>query len=605
MLMSAHLINNGILLLSLNLVASTIDGNSCYFKSLGTYLGFILTYISALVLAVFNFAAVFYPHVFYKREMLTPAGFAILASWIVGLLVSVLAVGFDTPTQTKCYFITTMPRYGILTLSLTCLLCTVIIVVLNVRMFLYFRTFRIHSYIPPNKYTNQLKRDSTQAFKDSIAKRDKSKTRQNPLTLASEILPYDDNDFVLTHFNDLRVISKQREHNRRSSETATNGSLSTGSNGGKPLDIFAVKVDFQAEGCLPGSTSCQISTGAQSSQTRSGLLDSPSQLTEIPKISPAISTDYLEPSCQHQHQHNAPSWMSNISSCLPLRPYKMKQIKEKDAEQLSEGSPQIKRKMQPFTKNKRIPSSTSLDASCSLQIHNKVHPLIKPMKEIDTLSSPHSHGTIQPDGENESAISLQHHNIAQSMTHTESPCPQQRYKNAKTLRKNENFGSLQRKDTFHPVSTDMSHYLTRNHSRSHSSARDESSRSTQLNSTVQRSRKTTRDASSRSTQLNSTVQRSRKTTRDKTIMMTLVMLTFYTCCMNLSFTISLLWAASLNSYEAKLELIESQCGKISIILILLHAVLNPYFYMFRLVTFNDIKTVLEQALTRRPVCCKV
>ncbi|RUS74943.1 hypothetical protein EGW08_017298 [Elysia chlorotica] len=111
--------------------------------------------MSAVVLCSFNFAAVFYPHVFYRREMLVPAAVATVASWVVGVSVTVLAVNPDFPADIACTPIPLMPRYGVMTLASTCLLCTIIVVAINIKLVLYFRKFRIHSSLAPNQTTNR------------------------------------------------------------------------------------------------------------------------------------------------------------------------------------------------------------------------------------------------------------------------------------------------------------------------------------------------------------------------------------------------------------------------------------------------------------------
>ena len=142
-LMGSHLFNTAILLLSFVLITSRSTRISCYLISLLLFLGSVLTYMSTVILSVFNFAAVFYPHVFYRREMLGPAGLAILGSWIVGISVSVPAVGSEFPAGRACTPVPLMSRYGVATLTSTCLLCTIIVVAINMKLVHYFRKSRI------------------------------------------------------------------------------------------------------------------------------------------------------------------------------------------------------------------------------------------------------------------------------------------------------------------------------------------------------------------------------------------------------------------------------------------------------------------------------
>ncbi|GFR94035.1 hypothetical protein ElyMa_000908600 [Elysia marginata] len=296
--------------------------------SLGSTLGFILTYISALVLAVFNFAAVFYPHVFYKREMLRPAGAAILASWIVGLLVSVLAVGFDTPTQTKCHPVPLMPRYGILTLVLTCLLCTVFIVVLNVRMVMYFRTFRIHSCIPLNESTNQPLQRLGSDVKDPTPIKAEPQDRRRPLTQALRSCDQEQVNVVLTNVKNLRATPEQSQPNSWSSEAESDSTSFSQTNLRETaMDVFVAEVDLQAEGSPPDVACQTLSSDTHSIKTSTEFLDNLSVMTESPKPPTALDIDYNRPSDQHRNM--VPPLMRKTGPRIPQGSNWMNQSNDK------------------------------------------------------------------------------------------------------------------------------------------------------------------------------------------------------------------------------------------------------------------------------------
>ncbi|GFS07020.1 hypothetical protein ElyMa_001239400 [Elysia marginata] len=502
-----------------------MDGISCYFISLTGNLGFILTYTSALVLTVFNFAAVVYPHVFYKRDMLIPAGFATLASWIIGVLVAVLAVGFDIPTVAKCTPVSLMPRYGILTLVVTCLLCTFIVVVLNVKLVRYFRMFRIHPDLSRGKNITEPQRGTSSHLNDPEDPRNDSKSKQGSLRLT----PKTNDQENSTALTSCRNQTATREPNRasRCSNEAVSDEKSTENCRRETMDIFVVNVKCQATRPLSDSA-CNAFLRINGPSTSSDSDDKPLPSTGSQKSPKRMKID--------NHCTVRSHIEVNESPCLP----------------------EIQHTAQPFRKNESPCLQQNLD-------------LTTPFMNEESLFLPRNYDR------------------AQRLIKNESPCLPEDHGTAQLSNKNENIRTSEPQDSFQSQQENVTNGSIENQVPVRPMSADSYACLPQPEDTAQKP-------------ANPAQQRPTKSVRDKTIMMTLVILTFYTCFMNLFFTLYLLWSATLNTFEAKTELVKSLKGKIAVMLIVLNAALNPYFYLFRLINLNDIKRVMERVKTRCALC---
>ena len=734
-LMGLHLITNFLLLLSFNLLSSETQRLSCYVLSLFSFLGFVLSYSSAVVLSIFNCAAVFYPHVFYNREMLVPAGLATLASWTVGLAVSVLAVGFKSyniPTGTDCTPIPLMPRYGVVTLASVCLLCTCVVVGINMKLVQYFRKSRFHS----NASVNQ-KASPPQLANDAAAKDRKNfETGSRPKTISVQIRKKswtpcrcdNENEAVLKESRrpgmarmngDVRqdmsvkarrggslgvhVIDVEPQTVAPASPLVYNTSKDfwskthdkSNSSCSRDIQPIVVDVDEPAVWVNKDIESSRFSQNIQGTeQTKEKKNDSfvQSQINRPPRdrfencFSPQ-SQDNVQTSkscrCFPAPQENREElYLSEVtynklspilfvnhvasfcsgSNAIPLgfadecKP----EVPSKLGRNHGRFSPQGKPEKQPLNKNKSCSSSQikttenlikENKGSCPSHSRTSLQPLGKlgssshsqgqatwqPLGKLGSCSHSQGQATWQPLGKLGSSSHSQGQTTLRPLGKLGSSSHSQGQATWQPLGKLGSSSHLQSQATWQPLGKlgSSSHSqgqttlrpLAKLGSSSHSQSQATwqplgklgSSSPSQGQATWQPLGKLGsssppqgqtaleplgkpgnssppqgqtaleplgKPGSSSPPQRQATLQPKR---RNKTILVTLVILTLWTCCMNLPLTLYLFMSGSLDTTQAKREFLQSLIGSIAIFLIVIQSVLNPYLYLFRLIGMKDMK----------------
>ncbi|RUS80942.1 hypothetical protein EGW08_011293 [Elysia chlorotica] len=499
---------------------------SCYLISLMTFLGFALSHMSAVVLSSFNFAAVFYPYLFYNRDMLLPAGLATLASYIVGLIVSVLAVGFelvDIPYGTKCTPVPLMPRYGVITLATTCLICTFIVVLINSKVMKYFRKSRINSHPHIHSNTSSLPVEVGSVTNVTSSSRLISSLRFFNCRLGQRnSLTYDTNDqgrkAVLKYFPCLKTEPGNYTNNSTSSPVIG-------------LEIKQVCIDSQdayalaleppyasddktTEYCPGGLRDTSLGSGSQDipSNTRASYTQASSENTcsntngvwNFPKNVPTVKALYENHELSTQGHNEKEPMNITESSVSPRKLDKLEPTRTYGSCFSESATLEIKTttsSVDPHT----IGSSLALDQPEDIpdkpegHHHGETGPQVKPNREIATQ---------------EEAVSASKSQIMVQLMDKEPA-----------------FCSSKIHASVHPRR------------------------------------------------------------RNKTILVTLVLLTLWACCLNFPLTLYLLRSGSLETLEAKHEFLRSPMGSVSILLMGIQATLSPYVYLFRLISINDIKTM--------------
>ena len=162
----------------------------------------LVSYLLTVVLALNNYVAVFYP--LRCNEFLSLRKCLIYAAscWLGGLLISLTCTDVHIPTRSICYLVSNMPRYGLITVSSVCLLCSCCVIIANVRTFMDIRRRSLqsaHTTRTPGQGTNPPSNSGVNTGSSRCHSTNKCPTRTNsvvPLELPVSPLPNDSRDRI-------------------------------------------------------------------------------------------------------------------------------------------------------------------------------------------------------------------------------------------------------------------------------------------------------------------------------------------------------------------------------------------------------------------------
>ena len=99
----------------------------------------LVSYFCTAAIALYNHIAVFHP--FRCKEIFTLRRSIVAAAscWLGGLLLSLACLDVHIPAEPTCFAASNMPRYGLVTVSSVCLICSCFIIVANVRVLFNIR----------------------------------------------------------------------------------------------------------------------------------------------------------------------------------------------------------------------------------------------------------------------------------------------------------------------------------------------------------------------------------------------------------------------------------------------------------------------------------
>ncbi|GFS05586.1 hypothetical protein ElyMa_004685400 [Elysia marginata] len=454
-LMGFHLTNNGILLLSVIWIGSKSAVISCYFKALAMALGFFLTYTSAVVLSIFNFAAVFYPHTFYKREMLMPACLATLASWVVGVLVSVFAVGFNILSVSACTPIPLMPRYGVMTLAIICLVCSLLVAAMNIKLVQYFRKVRVQPSAAPSRDERPQCQQSSMindpGSLNHVTLQMLSGGRGHAKALKTDCIELQ-NTSVMTNVWSKTTRSESGQHKRQNRETKLDDQTGIKKPVERASDLFIVNMDEKAMAILPPSASKTITL---SKSTAEDFLSCDSDDTKVFSRTSFYDTDYdtdffipqidgkeqksrkNESCCSSQNQNTVQLTRTNDTGCHPInkdlvqRPRKIKRrcsTENKNTQQqprksyislTSQTHIEVLRETEiDFFPQKQdtVQQFRDTDRGCFSQGQDKIQQL----RKTDSVVCPRNQETIQQMRETDSGLYPRYLETNQQMRETDS-----------------------------------------------------------------------------------------------------------------------------------------------------------------------------------------
>ncbi|KAK3760352.1 hypothetical protein RRG08_063876 [Elysia crispata] len=597
--------------------------------------------------------------------MLVPAGLATLASWTVGLAVSVLAVGFKSyniPTGTGCTPIPLMPRYGVVTLATSCLVCTLLVVAINMKLVQYFRKVFVVSITFGSKNISQPQRTIRSASNDKRSLRSDCRQKLSVLYRCNQqrcvvlnkfrserIGPGDDEKSGLSR--DVNLI--QETHQRQSSL--------------RNQDVFTVKIEhqqtFPPTASLP-RTSQYVSCKTHYPSHPSDSHDINFSAADVYKLafrankdrdngctSPQIQgrgktndkkyhgspqsqimTRRLYPTekcLSPQSQDKVKPCLNNMSCCSLQTQEKLRSAEIKEIRSFDSTPPALEASAQETQEPVFMFASHALASGVRPQ---RGPVAIRAEEETRGRSSPKPPVAIRAEEETRGRSSPKPPVAIRAEEDTRgrsSPKPPVAIRAEEETRgrsspkppvairaEEETRGRSSPKP---PVAIGAEE-----ETRGRSSPKppvairaeeDTRGRSSPKPPVAIGAEEETRGRSSpqppvplqplrkscRPPQHQATVQPRR---RNKTILITLVILSLWACGMNLPLTLYLFMSGSLDTIEAKKELLFSLKGSIPVIFIVAQAVLNPCLYLFRLIDVKDVKRKVNDTWRYFGLCFK-